>query len=49
MEDPQARERLTTQGIDVAPGTPEQFRAYIASETDKWAKVIRFANVKPEE
>ena len=49
VEDPQARERLTTQGIDVAPGTPEQFRAYIASETDKWAKVIRFANVKPEE
>lgn len=49
VEDPAARERLVTQGIDVAGSTPEQFRAYIQSETDKWAKVIRFAGVKPEE
>lgn len=49
VEDPAARERLLTQGIDVAGNTPEQFRAYIAAETDKWAKVIKFAGVKPEE
>jgi len=49
VQDPVARERLLTQGIDVAGNTPEQFRAYIAAETDKWAKVIKFAGVKPGE
>ena len=49
VEDPAARDRLLTQGIDVAGNTPEQFRAYIAAETEKWAKVIKFAGVTPEE
>jgi tripartite-type tricarboxylate transporter receptor subunit TctC len=27
---------------------PTEFRAHIATETEKWAKVIRAANIKPE-
>ncbi len=46
--DPVARERMESQGIDVAGSTPEQFKTYIQTETEKWGKVIRFANVKPE-
>ena len=46
---PALLERYAQVGNRCPGGTPEQFRAYIASETDKWAKVIRFANVKPEE
>lgn len=49
VEDPAARDMLLTQGIDVAGNSPEQFKAYIASETEKWARVIKFAGVKPEE
>jgi tripartite-type tricarboxylate transporter receptor subunit TctC len=49
VQDPVARERLLTQGLDVSGNTPEQFRAYIAAETEKWAKVMKFAGVKPEE
>jgi tripartite-type tricarboxylate transporter receptor subunit TctC len=33
-------------GVEPAPTTPEQFDAYIRSETDKWAKVIRQANIR---
>ena len=34
--------------LEPAPGTPEQFAAFIRSETDKWAKVVRATNMKPE-
>jgi tripartite-type tricarboxylate transporter receptor subunit TctC len=28
--------------------TPDEFGGFIAEYTDKWAKVIRAANIKPE-
>jgi tripartite-type tricarboxylate transporter receptor subunit TctC len=28
--------------------TQAEFAAYIAEQTDKWAEVIRTANIKPE-
>jgi tripartite-type tricarboxylate transporter receptor subunit TctC len=37
-----------TQGLDPAPGTPEQFGAYIKSEISKWAKIIKESGAKPE-
>ena len=39
---------LYGQGLDPAPGTPEQFGAYIRSERIKWAKVIRESGAKAE-
>jgi len=27
---------------------PTKFAQFISDETDKWAKVIKFANIKPE-
>jgi hypothetical protein len=32
----------------VLPGSPADFGKHIAEETEKWAKVIRAANIKPE-
>jgi hypothetical protein len=29
-------------------GSPADFGKFIASEIGKWAKVVRFANIKPE-
>ena len=45
---PDVRERL--QGLASLPigGTPEEFGARMKGETEKWAVVIRTANIKPE-
>ncbi len=48
LQIPMVRTRLTEEGGDVVGGTPEQFAAYIAQETEKWAKVVRAANVRAE-
>jgi hypothetical protein len=32
----------------VLPGSPADFAKLIADDTEKWAKVIRAANIKPE-
>jgi tripartite-type tricarboxylate transporter receptor subunit TctC len=37
---------MGTMGVEAAPGTPSQFASYIASETTKWASVIRTARIK---
>ncbi len=40
-------DRLNKLAAEPAPGTPEQFGAFIRSEIDKWAKVVKAANMKP--
>jgi tripartite-type tricarboxylate transporter receptor subunit TctC len=42
---PDIKEFLFKQGLDAAPGTPEQFAAYMKSEMSKWAKVIKAAGI----
>ncbi|HWZ41494.1 MAG TPA: tripartite tricarboxylate transporter substrate binding protein [Bradyrhizobium sp.] len=46
MSDPQVKEKLADQGLTLVPDTPDEFRAYIVSETTKWAKVIKDAGVE---
>ncbi|MBI4207064.1 MAG: tripartite tricarboxylate transporter substrate binding protein [Betaproteobacteria bacterium] len=43
---PDIKEFLFKQGLDAAPGTPEEFGAYMKSEMAKWAKVIKAAGIK---
>jgi tripartite-type tricarboxylate transporter receptor subunit TctC len=45
MNDPSVRAKLAEQGLTVAGNTPEQFRAFLDSETKKWARVIKDAGV----
>jgi tripartite-type tricarboxylate transporter receptor subunit TctC len=42
---PEVREVLLRQGLEVAPGTPEAFGAYMKSEYVKWARVIADAGL----
>jgi hypothetical protein len=35
-------------GVSVLAGSPADFGKLIAAETEKWAKVVKFANIKPE-
>ena len=45
---PEVRTTLFNQGLDPAPGTAEQFGAYIKSERIKWARVIKASGAKAE-
>ena len=48
MSQPDVVKRLLADGSDAATSTPEQFRAHIAEERDKWTKVIRNAGIRME-
>jgi tripartite-type tricarboxylate transporter receptor subunit TctC len=43
---PDIKDFLFKQGLDAAPSTPEAFGAYVKSEMDKWAKVIKAAGIQ---
>jgi len=45
---PDVKERLNAQGLDVVASTPEQFDAHIRSETAKYARVIKQLGLKAE-
>jgi tripartite-type tricarboxylate transporter receptor subunit TctC len=46
--DPKFKARLADLGAAPFPGSPAQFGTFIAEETEKWGKVIRATNIKPE-
>jgi tripartite-type tricarboxylate transporter receptor subunit TctC len=48
MRDPAVKEKLAIQGATLIGGSPEQFHEFLASEIDKWAKVIKEAGVAVE-
>jgi len=45
---PAVRERLEAQGAEVIGSTPEEFAAFIRSETERWGKVIKTAGIKAD-
>jgi tripartite-type tricarboxylate transporter receptor subunit TctC len=48
LADPKIKAQLAALGNTVLPGSPADFGRLIAEETGKWAKVVKFANIKPE-
>jgi tripartite-type tricarboxylate transporter receptor subunit TctC len=48
LTDPKMQGRLADLGGIVLPGSPANFDRLIAEETEKWAKVIRTANIRAE-
>jgi len=44
-----AQKSLATQGLEPIVGSPRQFSDFIHSETVKWGKVVKDANVKPQQ
>jgi tripartite-type tricarboxylate transporter receptor subunit TctC len=42
---PDVRERLSTQAAEPIGSSPEEFRAYIRSEVDRWGKVAKAAKI----
>jgi tripartite-type tricarboxylate transporter receptor subunit TctC len=48
LKSPDLGRRLLAQGVDPVGNTPAQYTAFIRNEVQKWAKVIRAANIKGE-
>lgn len=46
LQSPEIEKRLTGEGADIAAGTPEAFGAFVKSERQKLAKVIRDAGIR---
>jgi tripartite-type tricarboxylate transporter receptor subunit TctC len=42
------RNSLSAMSFTVAPMNPEEFRAYIRTETQRWAKMVKEAGIEPE-
>jgi tripartite-type tricarboxylate transporter receptor subunit TctC len=47
VADPKLKTRFVELGIVPEAGTPAQFGKFIADETEKWSKVVKFAGIKP--
>jgi tripartite-type tricarboxylate transporter receptor subunit TctC len=48
LAEPKIKARLEELGCTVIPGSPADLTRMIADETEKWAKVVSFAGLKPE-
>jgi len=48
LADPKLKARIADLGGEVLAGSPTDFGKLIAADTDKWAKVIRAANIKAD-
>ncbi len=48
LQNPDVRQRLLNDGAEPVGSSPEEFAAYLRSETTKWAQVIKAAGIKPE-
>jgi tripartite-type tricarboxylate transporter receptor subunit TctC len=48
LANPKLKARLAALGTTVFPSSPAEFGKLLADETEKWGKVIRAANIKPQ-
>jgi tripartite-type tricarboxylate transporter receptor subunit TctC len=48
LSNPKLKARFADLGATMFAGSPAEFGQLIADETEKWSKVIRAANIKPE-
>jgi tripartite-type tricarboxylate transporter receptor subunit TctC len=48
LADPAVKERFASMGATLITGSAAEFGKYVAEETEKWAKVVKFSGAKPE-
>jgi tripartite-type tricarboxylate transporter receptor subunit TctC len=48
LNSPALQQKYNAQGLDTIPSTSAQYIAKLKSETDKWSKVVRAANIKQQ-
>jgi tripartite-type tricarboxylate transporter receptor subunit TctC len=47
-QQPELRARLEPDGARVLAGTPEEFRAFLVADVEKWRQVVKATGAKPE-
>jgi tripartite-type tricarboxylate transporter receptor subunit TctC len=48
LADPKMKAQFADLGGTVLPGSPADFERLIADEIEKWAKVVKFAGIRPD-
>jgi tripartite-type tricarboxylate transporter receptor subunit TctC len=48
LADPRIKARFADLASTVFPGSPLDFVKFIAEETDKWGKVVKFAGIRAD-
>ena len=48
VSDKATQERLLKAGIEPETSTPEELKAFVVSETKKWAEIVKAAGIQPE-
>ncbi|THD72165.1 MAG: tripartite tricarboxylate transporter substrate binding protein [Bradyrhizobium sp.] len=43
---PDVKQRFEQLNIDSRPNTPDEFRAFVADQVERWSKVVKEANIK---
>ncbi|MEA2936482.1 MAG: hypothetical protein QOD74_3128, partial [Variibacter sp.] len=49
LRDPAMKEQLAKLGYEAVGNTPEEFNAFVRKEVEQWGKVIKDADIKPQE
>jgi tripartite-type tricarboxylate transporter receptor subunit TctC len=49
LRDPQMREKMANQGMNIVASTPEAFGKFIDEQSVKWAKVVKENNIRAGE
>jgi tripartite-type tricarboxylate transporter receptor subunit TctC len=49
LRDPQMREKMANQGMNIVASTPEAFGKFIDEQSAKWAKVVKENNIRAGE
>ena len=49
IKNPEMGERLVAMGVDPLGTTPAEFSAYLQKESDRWSKILKERNARPED
>ena len=41
LSDPELQQQLVARGAQAAPTSPQEFRSFVASEVERWGRVVK--------